>query len=183
MGRAEGRLGAIELVELTAPNETFDNIVAFWNPAAPPQPGAELLYGYRMYWGTRLPTGPTLAQTVATRTGLGGVVGHDREYFSWRFAVDFTGGEISALAKSTEVEPVVTVSRGAVETPSARPLQSIGGFRVMFDLKPPDESVQPIDIRLFLRHRRQPLTETWMYQWTPPTLAERKAALDLASTE
>jgi glucans biosynthesis protein len=136
-----------------------------------------------MYWGTRLPTGPTLAQTVATRTGLGGVVGHDREYFSWRFAVDFTGGEISALAKSTEVEPVVTVSRGAVETPSARPLQSIGGFRVMFDLKPPDESVQPIDIRLFLRHRRQPLTETWMYQWTPPTLAERKAALDLASTE
>jgi periplasmic glucans biosynthesis protein len=173
--------GAIQLVELTAPNETFDNIVAYWTPATPPQPGDELLYGYRMYWGTRLPTGPTLAQTVATRTGLGGVVGHNREYFSWRFAVDFAGGELAALAKSTEVEPVVTVSRGTIETPSARPLQSTGGFRVMFDLKPPDDSVEPIDVRLFLRHRNRALTETWMYQWTPPTPNERQRALDLAS--
>jgi glucans biosynthesis protein len=175
--------GAIQLVELTAPNETFDNIVAYWNPATPAQPGDELLYGYRMYWGTRLPAAPTLAQTVATRTGLGGVIGHDRQYFSWRFAVDFAGGELAALAKSTEVEPVVSVARGTVEVPSARPLQSIGGFRVMFDLKPPDDSVEPIDVRLFLRHRKQPLTETWMYQWTPPTMEERKAALELARVD
>jgi glucans biosynthesis protein len=106
-----------------------------------------------------------------------------REYFSWRFAVDFAGGELAALAKSTEVVPVVTVSRGTVEVPSARPLQSIGGFRAMFDVKPPDESVQPIDLRLFLRHRNQPLTETWLYQWTPPSLQERRAALELAKTE
>ena len=174
--------GAIQLVELTAPNETFDNIVAYWNPATPPQPGEELLYGYRMFWGTRVPTGPTLAQTIATRTGLGGVVGHNREYFSWRFAVDFVGGELAALAKSSEVQPVVSVSRGTVEVPSARPLEFNGGFRAMFDVKPPDESVEPIDIRLFLRHRNQPLTETWIYQWTPPSPQERRAALDLAST-
>ena len=175
--------GAVQLIELTAPNETFDNIVAFWHPAAPPQPGDELLYGYRMYWGTRLPAAPTLAQTVATRTGLGGIVGHKREYFSWRFVVDFAGGELAALAKSTEVEPVVTVSRGTIETPSARPLQSIGGFRAMFDLKPPDDGVQPIDVRLFLRRRNQPLTETWIYQWTPPPMQERQTALDLTSTD
>jgi glucans biosynthesis protein len=175
--------GSFQLVELNAPNETYDNIVAFWNPATPPQPGDELLYGYRMYWGTRLPAAPTLAYTVATRTGLGGVVGHNRSYFSWRFAVDFSGGELAALAKSTEVQPVVTVSRGTVEVPSARPLQSIGGFRTMFDVRPPDESLQPIDIRLFLRHRGQPLTETWLYQWTPPSSAERKAALELARTD
>ena len=53
----------------------------------------------------------------------------------------------------------------------------------MFDLKPPDDSVEPIDIRMFLRRRNQPLTETWIYQWTPPSVAERKAALHLASTE
>jgi glucan biosynthesis protein len=34
--KGEWPKGSIELVELTAPNETFDNIVAFWNPAAPP---------------------------------------------------------------------------------------------------------------------------------------------------
>ena len=53
----------------------------------------------------------------------------------------------------------------------------------MFDVKPPDESTQPIDIRLFLRQRNQPLTETWLYQWAPPSPQERKAALDLARAE
>jgi glucans biosynthesis protein len=175
--------GAIQLVELNGPNETFDNIVAYWNPASPPQPGDELLYSYRMYWGTQLSAVPSLAQTVATRTGLGGVIGRDREYFSWRFAVDFAGGELAALAKSTEVQPIVTVSRGEIEVPSARPLQAIGGFRAMFDLRPPDDSVEPIDIRMFLRRRNQPLTETWIYQWTPPSATERKAALELAKVD
>jgi glucans biosynthesis protein len=142
-----------------------------------------LLYSYRMYWGTQLSAVPSLAQTVATRTGLGGVIGRDREYFSWRFAVDFAGGELAALAKSTEVQPIVTVSRGEIEVPSARPLQAIGGFRAMFDLRPPDDSVEPIDIRMFLRRRNQPLTETWMYQWTPPSATERKAALELAKVD
>jgi glucans biosynthesis protein len=171
--------GAVQLVELTAPNETFDNIVAYWNPAVPPQPGDELLYSYRMYWGTLLPAAPKLAQTVATRTGLGGIVGHERRYFSWRFAVDFAGGELAGLAESTEVVPVVDVARGTVEMPSARPLQSIDGFRVMFDVKPPADSIEPIDIRLFLQHRGRPLTETWLYQWTPPSAQEQKAALQL----
>jgi glucans biosynthesis protein len=75
------------------------------------------------------------------------------------------------------------VSRGTIETQSARPLQSIGGFRAMFDLKPPDDSVEPIDVRLFLRHRREALTETWMYQWMPPPLKERQAAIELTSTQ
>jgi glucans biosynthesis protein len=97
--RGDWPKGGIQLVELTAPNETFDNIVAFWNPAAPPQPGDELLYGYRVYWGTRLSAAPPLAHTVATRTGIGGIVGQRRRYYSWRFAVDFAGGELAALAR------------------------------------------------------------------------------------
>ena len=45
--------GAVQLVELPAPDETFDNIVAFWNPADKPQPGQELLFSYRLHWGAR----------------------------------------------------------------------------------------------------------------------------------
>ncbi|MGH7873970.1 MAG: glucan biosynthesis protein, partial [Candidatus Binatia bacterium] len=47
--------GAVQLVELAAPDETHDNIVAFWNPAASPKTGQEMLFGYHMYWGTTLP--------------------------------------------------------------------------------------------------------------------------------
>jgi hypothetical protein len=41
--------------------------------------------------GRRTAGAPPLAHCVASRTGLGGVVGKKREYFSWRFAVDFEG--------------------------------------------------------------------------------------------
>jgi glucans biosynthesis protein len=42
----------------------------------------------------------------------------------------------------------------------------VRGYRVTFDLKPTDDSLEPIDLRLYLRANGQPLTETWLYQWT-----------------
>ena len=165
--------GAVQLVELPAPDETFDNVVAFWNPVDKPQPGQELLFSYRVYWGSRMPVSSPLAHVVATRTGLGGVVGQRRKYFSWRFAIDFIGGELATLAKKAKVEPVINASRGTIEITSARPQSEIHGYRAMFDLRP-DDSIEPIDLRLYLRLDGQPLSETWLYQWTPPPLAERK---------
>lgn len=165
--------GSVQLVEIPTVDETFDNIVAFWNPQRKPQAGEELLYSYRLHWGAHPPVQPPLAQCVATRTGLGGVVGRPRQYFSWRFAVDFTGGDLALLGRNANVKAIVTPSRGRVEIVSARPLHSIGGYRAMFDLVPPEDS-DPITIRLYLEHAGQPLTETWLYQWSPPPMAERK---------
>lgn len=169
--------GSIQLVELPAPDETYDNIVAFWNPAERAQPGGEMLFGYRMYWGTQMPATPPLACAVATRTGIGGVIGQPRRYFSWRFAIDFAGGELATLRPRAAVEPIISASRGTVEIASARPLHSIDGYRAMFDIRPQDDSTEPIDLRLFLRRNGQPLTETWMYQWTPPDPRQRLIAL------
>lgn len=167
--------GSVQLVEIPTLDETFDNIVAFWNPREKPQAGQELLYGYRLYWGARPPAVPRLAHCVATRTGLGGRIGFKRETFSWRFAVDFVGGELAALAKrDATVEPVVQISRGKLETVSCRPLHEIDGYRVMFDAVPPDDSTEQLDLRLFLRDASGALSETWLYQWSPPPKSERK---------
>jgi len=167
------RNGAVQLVELSAPDETYDNIVAFWNPAEKPQPGQELLFSYRLHWGTTMRFASPLAQTVATRTGIGGVVGRKREYFSWRFAVDFAGGELATLPRDGQVEPVITASRGLIEITSARRQKEIKGYRAMFDVRPMDTSTEPIDLRLYLRFKARPLTETWIYQWTPPPAEAR----------
>jgi len=166
--------GSVQLVEIPTVDETFDNIVAFWNPADKPQPGQELLFGYRLYWGAHPPARPPLAECVATRTGIGGIVGQPRKYFSWRFAVDFAGGDLSLIGKDAKVEPVIWASRGQIEITSARPLHAINGWRAMFDLRPLDDSTRPIDLRLYLQCDGQPLTETWLYQWDPPPPAERK---------
>jgi glucans biosynthesis protein len=169
--------GSVQLVEIPTVDETFDNIVAFWNPAEKPQAGQELLLGYRLHWGAQPPVRSPLAQCVATRTGLGGVIGFKRERFSWRFAVDFAGGELAALIDKGDVEAVVHASAGTLETISARPLREINGYRAMFDLVPPTGSTEQVDIRLFLRSGGKTLTETWLYQYTPPAAGARERTL------
>ena len=165
--------GAVDLVEIPTDNETNDNIVAFWNPAAKPQPGQELLIGYRLYWGREAPVQSPLARVVATRTGIGGVVGKDRTYFSWRFAVDFAGGDFALVDRQATVEAVVTTTRGRIETVSARPLDAVHGWRAMFDIVPDANSMEPVSLRLYLRAAGQPLSETWLYEYAPPPLNER----------
>lgn len=169
--------GSVQLVEIPTVDETFDNIVVLWNPATPPKPGDEVLIGYRLYWGEQMPANPPLARCVATRTGLGGVVGQPRKYFSWRFAVDFAGGDLALLGPKAKVEAVITTSRGKVEITSARPQGAINGYRAMFDLVPPDDpatATLPIDLRMYLRCDGQPMSETWLYQYNPPAVADRK---------
>ena len=173
--------GAVQLVEIPTADETFDNIVAFWNPAKKPQRGDELLYGYRLYWGSVPPTSSPLAHCVATRTGLGGVIGQKRSYWSYRFALDFSGGTLASLDWATQkVEAVITASSGKIEITSARPLDAVKGARAMFDLVPPaaepgapTAKVEPITLRVYLASGGQALSETWLYEWTPPAMAER----------
>ena len=166
--------GAVQLVEIPTIDETSDNIVSYWNPLEKAQPGQELLYAYRLHWGAQAPYLPALAQAVATRTGIGGVVGFDRKYFSWRFVIDFAGGELAQLGAGAKVEPVISVSRGSVETTSARPQPQISGYRAIFDLRPLDNSNEPVDLRLYLRADGKPLTETWIYQWSPLSVTHKK---------
>ena len=166
--------GSVMLVEIPTVDETFDNIVAFWNPADKPQRGQELLFGYRLFWCRYNPSPCPLAQVIATRTGIGGVVGQKRTYFSWRFVVDFVGGDFALLGEDARIEPIISASRGTVEITSARPQHEIHGWRAMFDLKPSDDSTEPINLRLFLALNGQPLTETWIYQYTPPPPEQRR---------
>lgn len=164
--------GAVVLVEIPTADETLDNIVAFWRPADVPQPGRELLLAYKLYWCRDLPVAQGVARVRATRTGVGGIVGQKRKYFSWRFVVDFAGGDLTLLGDNARVEPKIWASRGRIEITSARPIASTGMWRAMFDLVP-DEGVAPINLRLFLSTGGQALTETWLYQYTPPPSEQR----------
>ncbi|HZE44836.1 MAG TPA: glucan biosynthesis protein D [Steroidobacteraceae bacterium] len=169
--------GAVQLFEIPTVDETFDNIVAFWNPAEKTKAGQEMLFSYRLHWGTRMPYASPLAQTIATRTGIGGTVGQKRQYYAWHFAVDFAGGELGALAKDANVEAVISTSKGTTEHITAHYVEEIKGYRALFDIRPPEDSNDIIDVRLYLRIDSRPLTETWIYQWMPPSAKERKAAL------
>lgn len=171
--------GQVMLTEIPTEDETFDNIVAFWNPQKPLAAGKEHLFSYTLTWGEQPPVQPDkLAQVQATRTGLGGVIGQQRDVFSWRFAIDFVGGGLSMLGGNAELEAAITTSSGEVKIASVRPLDSVNGYRAMFDLVP-GESGAPIDIRLQLMLREQPVSEVWLYQYTPPPREEQDRFLEL----
>jgi glucans biosynthesis protein len=123
-----------------------------------------------------MPFESPLAECIATRTGIGGIVGVKRQYYSWHFVVDFAGGELGALAKDAPVEAVITVSRGQTEHVTAHFVEEFNGYRALFDVRPADDDAEPIDLRLYLRLEGRPLTETWIYQWTPPATKDRKLA-------
>jgi len=132
------------------------------------------LYAYRLNWCRENPVVVDLARVYATRTGIGGVIGRKRSYFSWRFVVDFAGGELPGLGENAKLIPVIAASRGRVEITSVRPLRSINGHRAMFDLALTDDSIEPVNLRLYLSADGQALSETWLYQYTPPPPAQRK---------
>lgn len=164
--------GEVQLVEIPTLDETFDNVVAFWRPSAPVEAGQELLFSYRLTWGAQPMPDTGLAWVKDTFTGLGGVVGKARDYYSRRFVVDFRGGGLAMLGADATVEAKITHSSGRVELTSVRPQHAIDGYRAMFDLVPPQDSA-PIDLSLQLTLNGQPISETWVYQWTPPPVAQR----------
>ncbi|MGB3622326.1 MAG: glucan biosynthesis protein D [Ketobacter sp.] len=165
--------GSVQLVEIPTLDETFDNIVAFWNPSKPVAAGEELLFSYNMVWGSQPPSQSGLAKVADTYTGIGGVVGQKRKYYSKRFVVDFAGGNLPMIGEGAGLKAKVTASSGKVELTSVRPQHHLGGFRAMFDLVP-GASQDPVTIRLYLESGGAPLTETWVYQWIPPAKADRK---------
>lgn len=158
--------GAVQLVEIPTQDETFDNIVAFWNPTEPVAAGQRLSFAYRMYWGNQSPVHSNNGEVVATRIGVGGVPGQKQAVLSRKFVIDFRGGRLAELGWSDKLAPVVTVVRGRVEAAAARPIKELGGWRCNFDLVP--DGTEPVDLRVYLRDAQgAAVSETWLYQWQP----------------
>ena len=154
--------GSVRLVELSTPDETNDNIVAFWVPEKTPTIGQPLDLEYRLNWyidESYLPSG----YVIATRHGRTKTHETDLE----RFFVDFGGAEITKLEASPDVESIVTVGAGAKLVHSIAQKNPYNNtWRAAFAIRP-DGSGKPVELRCFLRKPKEVLTETWSYLWQP----------------
>ena len=168
--KGEWRAGRIELVEIPTEKDTNDNIVAYWVPALPATPGEPVSLAYSILWYGDDAARPPGGRVVATRVDAGT---HDD---ARRIMVDFEGAALAGLPADAVVEGLVTAySAGQGATPGAQPAQLIeqqvlrnpatGGWRLVFQLRPPDGD--PIELRAFLRHGPDVLTETWSYLMRP----------------
>lgn len=147
--------GAVVLVEIPTETETNDNIAAYWRPSEPIPAGRPFTLTYRLLWCVTPPVEGQLARIAATRSGLS----FDRR--RRLFVVDFEG-----LSKDDPVPAVdVTASRGAIANVSSRWNRPSNAYRVSFELDTGRESL--IELRLVLTRDAKPVSETWLYRWTP----------------
>ena len=158
--------GQVRLVEIPTPDETNDNIVAFWEPDTPLQPNQAFKYEYRLSWfmegqeGAKTPPGGT---AVATRLGRSKTHETDLQ----RFVIDFESPFLNGRKAEAKLENVLSVGAGATlvhEVLQKNPFT--GGWRVAFALRA-DGSGKPVELRCFLRQSSHVLTETWTYLWQP----------------
>ncbi|TWH76586.1 glucans biosynthesis protein [Azomonas agilis] len=161
--------GRIELVEIPTPDETNDNIVAFWTPDQLPEKGKPLDIKYRLRFTLNEPAlhSQDLAWVSQTRLSTGDIKQSNlirQSDGSTAYIVDFEGPALKNLPPEAEVAAQVSLGNNAdlVET-SVRYNPVNQGRRLIVRLKVKDAS-KPVEMRAALVEGEKTLTETWSYQ-------------------
>jgi glucans biosynthesis protein len=151
--------GAINLLEIPSESENNENIVAYWRPKASLFGGAQMSFAYRQFWCWEPPARPPLAMATDARSGR--ALGSKLR----RFIVVFSGDVLSDPQKTAHLSAALTTSPGSATNIRTflNPLAKT--CRVVFDVDPAGEAY--CEMRLVLNSDETPISETWLYRWTP----------------
>jgi glucans biosynthesis protein len=149
--------GAIQLLEIPSDSEINDNILAYWRPKTVMAAGSEIFLAYRQFWCWTPPERPAMAVVSSTRAGRGG--GGRRR----RFFVDFVGDALAAPAP--DIKASLTTAPGTITSSRTWSYPDRKTVRVSFELDPGGENA--CEMRLLLQSGGKPISETWLYRWTP----------------
>jgi len=164
--------GQVELVEIPTPDETNDNIVAFWTPETLPEKGQPLELAYRMHWtldepALHDPAKAWVAQTLRS-------AGEDKQANLIRqlddsvaLSIDFEGPALADLPADTALDSQVSANDNAelLDT-QLRHNPATNGWRLTLRLKVKDPA-QPVELRAALTRDDAAISETWSYQIPP----------------
>lgn len=153
--------GSVTLVEIPTGEETWDNVVTFFQPEKiPTSPAEPLHFEYRLSWLEEHFPG-TLARVVATRRGLA-MKSDDHLY-----VIDFAKGNITPPPPKDWIPAIdVTISGGEAKVLDKRvmPNSETGGWRAFFKLDIP-EKTNLLELSCELKQDTRAISERWMYQW------------------
>jgi periplasmic glucans biosynthesis protein len=157
--------GDLHLLELSTSYEGLDNIVAFWDPKAKPQPLRPFRFGYTLYWESgEADIRRSENRVVSTR------IGPDAQFAGARqFVLDFDGPKLDGIPEDKPPTPISSCSGNAdiVDNYIARN-PYLGTWRVIVKMRPKADNHAPIDLRCTLQQGTNIVSETWVYQWSQP---------------
>jgi glucans biosynthesis protein len=148
--------GEVRLIEIPTQTEIHDNIVSFWRPKDPLRGKGEYTFTYRLHWGGR-EIGKELAVFLKTRIGA---ASDDVRLF----VLDIVGDKLKSI-KPEAVRGVVSANFGKVTNVVTQPNPEDGRWRMSFNLAP--EKMRVVELRAQLMQDNEPLSEVWVYRWTP----------------
>ncbi|HVU26576.1 MAG TPA: glucan biosynthesis protein [Verrucomicrobiae bacterium] len=157
--------GDLHLVELSTHYEGLDNIVAFWDPKNKPAPLQPFRFSYTLYWQSgEADRKLSENRVVSTRLGLDPSCKDCRQII-----VDFDGPKLDAIPENN---PPVAISNcstnAAILDNQVIRCTDLGTWRVILKMQPNPGNVNPVDLRCTLQSGTNVVSETWVYQWSPP---------------
>ena len=155
--------GQVVLVQLPSPNETNDNIVAFWTPEERITPENPLSLEYLLKFGNAEVAGEPMGQVINTLVGDGNRTGGGASDGAYRLIVDFAGGPLGKLPARAKVTGSVTaLEKGEVIDHYVEFIPSEHCWRLSILAKSFADT--PLVLRAYLTHGQETLTETWTYR-------------------
>jgi glucans biosynthesis protein len=148
--------GSVQLIEIPTKEEIHDNIAAFWHPKNPLQAKGEHIYTYRLHWGPDVPKATTLARF--SRTGVGA-----RGEGIKLFVLELIGDKLKQVDPK-KIRGVVSAEKAKIQNIVTQPNPATGGWRLSFEIPIKDT---PVEIRASLVQDDDPISEVWVYRWTP----------------
>jgi glucans biosynthesis protein len=157
--------GRVELVQLPTPDETHDNVVAYWVPDRLPAAGEPFEYAYELAWQGDDQLRPPGAWVAQSRRGLGYVRPEDAAATAGlvQYVLDFSGPALDALPPAAPVQVAATAdANGRIEQQLAWFNPGTRGWRAVLRVRPVDPA-QPVELRAFLQHGNDIVSETWTH--------------------
>ncbi|MGS2742909.1 glucan biosynthesis protein [Halomonas sp. LS-001] len=162
--------GHVELVEIPTPDETHDNVVAYWVADTPLEAGQSKRFRYHTQTLNQAPQAHELAKVIRSRQGNAAIPGEEDSASAGQrqWIVDFAGGELATPGTAAPVELRIDTSADAVTLAHIKALPN-QQWRATFRV---DTITQPLDVRLALTREGQVISETWN-QTIPVSLPTR----------
>lgn len=164
--RGEWGRGHVVLTQLPTPDETNDNIVAFWTPEEKWQAGQSYRHAYEVRFGRADLARNPMARALDSFLGDGTRIGGGAADGAVRVIVDFAGGPLDERSAEAGVSGQVTaLEEGEVLEHFVEYVAPLKRWRLSMLVRP--AANRPLSLRAFLHESGETLSETWTYQLLP----------------
>ncbi|MGC4029453.1 MAG: glucan biosynthesis protein G [Steroidobacteraceae bacterium] len=146
--------GALRLIEIPTPNETNDNIVAFWQPRDVLLTGQPYTGAYRLSWTADALVPQSVGKFTAARLGT-------------NFQGDHKIVVLDLAGLGTDpagLDLKVSSSTGKLFHPVIQTNPTIRGLRASFEFDPAGAPL--VEFRAQVLKGDRAVSETWLYRWT-----------------